>query len=86
MWYTYFALAPLTGAAAIALDATGQDLYNRLYPSENELVLPTPTGWPGNLYEAMLPIYREPAWDAWLAPHRPIRGGRAWIYPTLLNP
>jgi len=119
MWYTYFALAPLTSAAAITLDATGEDLFhdtalkrgldklftycldpgswphpkpggiygwfhNKLYPSEDRVDRPSPTDWPANLYEAMLPVYREPRWEAWLAPHRPIRGGRAWIYPTLL--
>lgn len=123
MWYTYFALAPMTGAANIARNATGIDLfhyaapngrtiklaldrffrycrdpkswpyrrpgglygrlYNLLYPSAPEIKLPAPYDWPGNLYEAMSGIYGEKDWEDWVRPHRPLRGGRAWLHPTL---
>ncbi|MGQ9631263.1 MAG: alginate lyase family protein [bacterium] len=125
MWYTYFALAPMTGAAAIALNATGIDLfeytapngrtikqaldkffsycldpytwpykkpggllgkiYDVFYPSADELEIPTPYDWPGNLYEAMSAIYGEGKWEEWVKAHRPIRGVRGWIYPTLMR-
>jgi hypothetical protein len=125
MWYTYFALMPMTAAAQIVLNATGEDLfrytapngrslklaldrffrhcrnptawpykkpgglfglvYNTIYPSADELLLPTPSDWPGNLYEAMAAIYGERAWEEWVEKYRPIRGGRGWIYPTLMR-
>ena len=125
MWYTYFALAPMTGACQVALDATGTDLFTYVspkgrsirqalnkyfeycqnpgswpyrprpglrgriqrvfHPCANDVELPTPDGMPGNLYEAMISVYAEKAWDDWLAPYRPVHGCRAWIYPTLLR-
>ena len=126
MWYTYFALSPMTGIANIAKNATGEDLfqyvspsglslklaldklfeyslapetwpykrpdgpageiYNALYPSEDEVKLPAPDAWPGNLFEAMAAVYGEQAWSDWVAPHRPIGSGRGWLYTTLMPP
>lgn len=125
MWYTYFALCPLSCAAAVATHATGEDffawtdtdgkglksaldtffayctapdtwpyerpgglfgwIHNLFHPSAEEVKLPRPDSWPGNLYEAMLAYYKEPQWDEWLSPHRPILSGRGWMWATLTN-
>lgn len=123
MWYSYFALAPVTGSAQIARNVHGVDLFHYvapsgrsirqaldrlffysqhpeqwpyplpagalgdlwrvLYPCADEVELPTPTAWPGNLFEAMADEYGARDWSAWVAPYRPQRGGHVWIYPTL---
>ncbi len=125
MWYTYFALAPMTGAAYIAGNALGENLfdytapngrniktaldkffwycknpdkwpykkpkglygkiYSVLYPCADEVELPSPVWWPGNLYEAMSPVYKVKEWEEWIKPSRPISGGRAWLFPTLMQ-
>lgn len=125
MWYTYFALAPMTGAVQIARNATAIDLFayeapgkrsvrqaldaffvycqnpeawpyarktgiagalqEVFYPSADTIKLPSPSSWPGNLYEAMGAMYGEATWTDYVKAHRPIRGGRAWIYPTLMS-
>ena len=122
MWYTYFALCPMSCSAYIATNVTGVDyfnytdadgkglkpaldtffrycknpgswpykkpsglrgaVYNLFYPSADEVKMPKPDSWPGNLYEAMQGIYNEPQWDKWLEPHRPIQGGRGWMWAT----
>lgn len=124
MWYTYFALAPMTGSVNVVRNGTGVDLfqyeapngrtirealgaffvycqhpetwpYKRkagiagliqglAHPSAEEVKLPSPGSWPGNLYEAMAIVYDEPAWAEYVKDHRPVRGGRGWIYPTLM--
>lgn len=126
IWYTYFALAPMTGAAQLARNVRGLDLFDHvaangrslrlaldrlffyaehpdawphhlpdglagelwrlLYPCADELELPTPNSWPGNLFEAMASEYGVGAWSAWVEPYRPQRGGHIWIYPTLTRP
>jgi hypothetical protein len=123
MWYTFFALAPMTGAAQLARNVRGVDLFNHaapngrslrlaldrlffyslhpdqwpyplpgglqgmawqlLYPCADELEIPSPSGWPGNLFEAMASEYGVNEWSQWVKPHRPIHGGHVWIYPTL---
>lgn len=60
-------------------------IYNIFYPSTDELKIPEPWDWPANLYEAMSAVYGEKDWEGWLEKHRPIRGGRGWIYPTLMR-
>lgn len=60
-------------------------LWRTFYPAADHVLIPTATSWPGNLFEAMATVYREPAWDEWLGPHRPIHGGRGWVYPTLMR-
>ncbi|MBN2377984.1 MAG: alginate lyase family protein [Sedimentisphaerales bacterium] len=123
MWYTYFALCPLTCSSSIATNATGKDyfnytsedgkslksaldalfnycedpdswpyekptgltgiFYNTFNPSADYIKKPRPDSWPGNLYEVMLSYYHEEEWNQWLRSHRPINGGRGWIWPTL---
>ena len=61
--------------------ATGRQKY----AGEN-VRKPSALSWPNNLFEAMAPVYAEKTWSDWAAPHRPIRGGRGWLYPTLLLP
>lgn len=126
MWYTYFALCPLTCSAAIASNTTGRDyftssadsgrriksaldtlfiycndpeawphvkptgvtgaIYNTFYPSADVVKKPRPDSWPANLYELMLAKYAVEDWDQWLAPHRPVHGGRGWLWPSVMNP
>lgn len=123
MWYTYFALCPMTCSAAIASNTTGSDdftssadsgksiksaldaffvyckdpdawpyekptgltgaVYNTFYPSADVVKKPSPASWPANLYEAMRGKYAEMDWDLWLSPHRPIHGGRGWLWPSV---
>ena len=59
------------------------DAWRQLYPCADEVEMPTPTGWPGNLFEMMSDVYKVQAWEDWVAPHRPERGYHAWIYVTL---
>ena len=126
MWYTYFALCPLTCSANIATNATTKDYFNYttadgkslklaldsffnyckdpdswpyekpsgligafhniFYPSAEYIKIPRPDSWPGNLYEAMLGVYSVEKWEQWLRLHRPINGGRGWIWSTLTKP
>ncbi len=108
MWYTYFALAPMTAAATLARNAEGEDLFAYVSPSGRSLELalrfffpycqnpsawpwgaqddlPSASDWPGNLFEAMSAVYARPEWESWLAPARPIRGSRGWIFASLLR-
>jgi hypothetical protein len=46
-----------------------------------------PSGWPGNLFEAMIRIYHEQEWENWVTNSRPIYNGghhHAWVCPTLI--
>lgn len=59
------------------------DAWRQLYPCADDVEMPTPTGWPGNLFEIMSDVYKVQAWEDWVAPHRPERGYHGWIYATL---
>lgn len=59
------------------------DAWRQLYPCADDVEMPTPTGWPGNLFEMMSDIYKVQAWEDWVATHRPERGYHGWIYATL---
>ncbi len=113
IWYTYFALAPLTAACQIAYNSTGANLFSykgrsgagieealdyllkycrepRSWPhySGNDLTLPNPAKWPGNLFEAMSVIYGRRDYEDWIRNSRPIiYSGHhyAWTVPTLLR-
>jgi len=125
MWYTYFALASMTAAVQIALNTTGENLYDYvsprgrsirlaldrhfyyclypdrwpyeppgglagilyrlLYPCADEVEIPTPGSWPGNLFEIMSHVYGEAGWESWVEGYRPVKGWQAWIYPTLMR-
>jgi rhamnogalacturonyl hydrolase YesR len=109
IWYTYFALAPLTAGCQIAWNARGVDLfhygrlhlavdylfYYSLHPDQwphyggQQVLLPTPDNWPGNLFEAMVRIYNAPDYENWIAATRPhvLKGHHyAWTVPTLMRP
>jgi hypothetical protein len=60
-------------------------IQQALYPCDDEVEIPTPQAWPGNLFEIMSSIYGEDAWESWIEPYRPIKGWHAWIYPTLMR-
>jgi hypothetical protein len=60
-------------------------IQQALYPCDDEVEIPTPQAWPGNLFEIMSSVYREEAWEDWIEPCRPIKGWHAWIYPTLMR-
>jgi hypothetical protein len=125
MWYTYFALAPMTAGAQVGRNILGVNLYDyvtpegrsirlaldrlffycldpgawphklpdgiageiwrTLYPCADEVEIPQPYDWPGNLYEIMSSVYSVTEWEAWVAPYRPQRGWHAWIYVTLMR-
>ena len=59
------------------------DAWRQLYPCADDVEMPTPTGWPGNLFEMMSDVYKVQPWADWVAPHRPERGYHGWIYATL---
>ena len=121
IWYHYFALAPLTAAAKMVMDSTGEDLFRWIsptgqslkkaldtllyyvdghaedWPFEKNQEVPVPlssTTWPLDLFEAMHRVYGDPAYDRFVAPHRPIIGNKsltsgyfhsyAWVFPELL--
>ncbi len=109
IWYTYFALAPLTAGCQIAGNARGVDLFNygrlrlaldylfyySLYPEQwphyagQQTSLPSPSDWPGNLFEALTRVYGSADYDAWVADTRPhvVKGHHyAWTVPTLMRP
>ena len=113
IWYTYFAIAPLTAACQIAYNARAVDLFHYKgkegagieqaldyllqYSREpqkwphyrgEDLYLPKPGRWPGNLFEAMSGIYGKLEYEAWVEDARPImvHGHHyAWAIPTLLR-
>jgi hypothetical protein len=125
MWYTYFALAPMTAGAQVGRNVLGVNLFEfvspegrsirlaldrlffycldpgawpyelpegiageiwrALYPCADEVEIPQPYDWPGNLYEIMSSVYSVSEWEAWVAPYRPQRGQHAWIYVTLMR-
>lgn len=122
IWYHYFALAPLTAAAKLVLDATGEDLFHWTSPGGKSLKLAldtlfyyvdgrlqewpfeanqnfpaplTPDTWPLDLYEAMSEVYRDPEYERFVSPYRPIAGNKnsnsgfylshSWIYPTFFR-
>jgi hypothetical protein len=113
IWYTYFALAPLTASCRIAANAEGVDLFHfkgkdgagiedaleylyrySLHPKEwphyqkDDLTLPDPKYWPGNLFEAMAGIYGNKDYEKWIEKSRPIMmygHHYAWPVPTLLR-
>jgi len=58
-------------------------LWRALYPCADEIEMPSVTGWPGTLFEAMSDIYQVPAWKDWVSPSRPLKGYHAWVYVTL---
>ncbi len=111
IWYTYFALAPLTAACHIGDNATDSDLFSfkgqdgagieealdyllifsnnpKTWPhySEQDLSLPKPNSWPGNLFEAMYQVYGKKEYELWIEKARPIMyfgHHYAWSFPTL---
>lgn len=125
MWYTYFALAPMTVTARVAENATGVDVFNHvsptgrslrlaldrywiycmapeawpyrrpaglwgriytaIYPSAQEIRLPTARDWPGDLYEVMSAVYGVDQWSSWVQGSRPLPGVRGWIYPSVMR-
>jgi hypothetical protein len=56
-----------------------------LYPCADEVLVPQPDSWPGNLYEGVSDIYQVGAWEDWVTPYRPQRGYHGWLYPTLMR-
>jgi hypothetical protein len=111
IWYTYFALAPLTAACHIGDNASGSDFFSfkgqdgggieealdylliycnnpKSWPhySEQDLSLPKPNSWPGNLFEAMYRIYGKKEYELWIEKARPLMSyghHYAWSFPTL---
>ena len=59
------------------------DLWRVLYPCADDVEMPSVTGWPGTLFEAMSDVYQVPAWRDWVLASRPLKGYHAWIYVTL---
>jgi predicted ester cyclase len=120
LWYHYFALAPVTAAAKLVLDTTGEDLFRwvspggkslqyaverffhyvnghlKEWPYDDNPIFPAQLSggtWPLDLVEAMANIYKNPDFERFVAPYRPITGNininsghyhaYAWIYPEL---
>jgi hypothetical protein len=80
------------GRLRLALDYL---FYYSLYPEQwphyagKQTSLPSPSDWPGNLFEAMTRIYGSAEYDAWVADTRPhvVKGHHyAWTVPTLMRP
>ncbi|OUS75746.1 hypothetical protein B1748_15060 [Paenibacillus sp. MY03] len=120
MWYHYFSLAPLTAAAKIVLEETGEDLFRWVSPSgkslkkaldtllyyidgradewpfEKDQNVPKPLSahtWPLDMYEGLTHLYGDPAYERFVAPHRPVAShinansgyfqSYAWCFPEL---
>jgi hypothetical protein len=61
------------------------DLWRQLYPCSDTVEMPSPSGWPGTLFEIMSDVYGVKEWADWVAATRPERGWHGWIYPTLMR-
>jgi len=61
------------------------EVWRQLYPCDDTVQLPTPTGWPGSLFEIMSDVYQVPAWKAYVETHRPQRGYHGLVYATLMR-
>ena len=114
LWYTYFALSPLTTACEIARNVSGIDLFvykgkdgagiedaldyfilycrePKAWPHyrEADLRIPSPQGYPGNLFDAMSAIYGKEVYGEWVEASRPIMmydHHYTWSLPSLLPP
>jgi len=115
LWYTYFALGPMTEAAAVAHNVSGIDYFDPatstgkkllaafalMYPAledvrawvsvspVRQVSSPRPTGWGGNLAEAMSDFYPGRRFDRYTVNHRPILMARphhhCWTHATLFR-
>ncbi|MNO46428.1 Alginate lyase [compost metagenome] len=66
------------------------------WPYDKDQKFPAPLApdtWPLDLYEAMFRVYRDPGYERFVSPHRPVTGNKnlssgyyqsyAWIFPEL---
>lgn len=60
------------------------------WPYGTQSSLPSPSNWPGNLFEAMANVYNDTSYFNWISASRPIvysgSGRGAWSYSTLFAP
>ncbi len=61
------------------------DAWRLVYPCDDTVQMPTPSGWPGSLFEVMSDRYQQPDWESWVSGSRPQHGWHGWIYSTLMR-